>query len=174
MGVSQEKTPVVQPTITSEDGTREFVCSPIALVVLVINEHDEVLTGFHGRRQRWEAVSGALERQETLLEAAHRELREEMGDALRATPIGVVHARTFRYDASADFMVTVTFVMAYDDGEPCPGDDMSTAPPRWIPVADIVAGRELVPIPSEPWVFERACALIRQWRSDPVTLQPPL
>ena len=63
-------TPNQQPRIVSQNGLRSFACSPVSVVVLVVNDQEQFLFGHHRTRQRWEAVSGALEAEESVLVAA--------------------------------------------------------------------------------------------------------
>ena len=117
--------PNKQPIIVSENGQRSIACSPVAVVVLVINKQEELLFGYHNTRQRWKAVSGVLEVRETILDEAMRELSEEMGPTVKVRPLGVLHASTFRYDDNAQFMISIKYLMAYEGGIISPGDGMS-------------------------------------------------
>ncbi|MCH9673241.1 MAG: NUDIX domain-containing protein [Gammaproteobacteria bacterium] len=164
--------PNQQPIIQSHNGERSFACSPAAVVVMVVDAQERFLLGRHLRRNRWEVVSGALEARETLVDGALRELREEMGAAIRARPLGVFHANTFRYDENAQYMLSIYYLMAYEGGSVEPGDDMAPDQFRWARAEEIANGSPIVCIPSQSWVFDRAIDCYRQWRGQDVQLQP--
>ena len=155
--------PNQQPTIISEDGERSFACSPVAVGVFVVNGQEQLLVGYHNSRERWEVVSGVLEARESILDCALRELREEMGQGIRVRPRGVVHASTFRYDDNAQFMISISYLMAYEGGSIVPGDDMSGGGYRWLARDDLLSGRATVGIPRERWQIGRALELYRLW-----------
>lgn len=163
-----------QPRIVSQNGLRSFACSPVSVVVLVVNDQEQFLFGHHRTRQRWEAVSGALEAEESVLDAAMRELREEMGPAIRARPLGVVHASTFRYDDNARFMIGIVYLMAYEGGDVVPDDDMGGSGHRWVGRDALLSGELEVWIPRQGWILRRAIAMYRLWRDEEVMLQDPL
>lgn len=165
--------PNQQPIIQSENGEREFVCSPAAVIVFVVNEQEEILFGFHNRRQRWEVVSGALEAEETVLDGALRELHEEMGPAIQVRPLGVIHANSFRYDNNAQYMIGISYLMAYEGGEVFPDDDMRDGGFRWIGLDDLLSERFTVAIPREKWLLTRAIEAYRLWKDQTVRLQDP-
>jgi ADP-ribose pyrophosphatase YjhB (NUDIX family) len=124
----------------------------------------------------WEPVNGAVEAEETLLDAALREVREEIGQGLRIRPLGVVHASTFAYDAVVTHMISVTFLMAYESGHATPGDDMRGSRVRWETIAAIEAQElRLVPPFDQPWLRQRTVDLFRLWEPTPeAPLQGPL
>lgn len=166
--------PNEQPLIVSENGLRSFACSPVAVVVLVVNDQEQLLFGYHDARQRWEAVSGALEARESILDGAMRELREEMGPAIQARPLGVLHASTFRYDDNAQFMISIAYLMAYEGGNIQPGDDMSGGGYRWMTLDELELGQTAVSIPRERWILRRAVEMYRLWKDEEVVLQEPM
>lgn len=166
--------PNQQPVIQSENAERRLVCSPAAVVVFIINEQEEVLLSVHARRGRWEVVSGALEGEETLLDGALREVREELGPEVQVRPLGVIHASTWRYDDNAQYMISVCFLMAYEGGEIRLGDDMGGGEHRWWSSNELLHPDLHVGIPRERWLFQRAIELHRLWKNQQVELQPPL
>ena len=110
-------------------GGRLFETHPAAVVVPVVTQQEEFLLLENPLRPGWwEPVNGAVEKDETLLDAALREVREEVGSDLRVRPLGVVHASTFAYDAQVTHVISVTYLMAYLDGVARPGDDMQRKP----------------------------------------------
>ena len=161
--------PNQQPVIRSENGKRQFVCSP-AVVVFVINPQEEFLFGFHATRQRLEVVSGALEAEESVLEGALRELHEEMGSELQVRPLGVFHANTFRYDDNAQYMISLCYLMAYEGGEVIPGDDMAGYGYRWLGLDTLLSGEVEVGIPREKWLLQRAIDTYHLWKGQDVNL----
>jgi 8-oxo-dGTP pyrophosphatase MutT (NUDIX family) len=165
-----------QSVILAADGKRQFACSPVALVVYVVNEREEVLLLAHPKRKGgWEVISGALEAGETILEGALRETREEAGEGLRVRPLGTVHASSFHYDEKVEYMLSLGYLMAYEGGPVEPGDDMAGSVYRWWSVGELEdeAARLIVP-PGQKWLIERAVELYRLWQGREVELQPAL
>lgn len=104
----------VQPVMTSVRG-RRFACSAAAVVGFIVDELERILLlSSHKRPGAWEVVNGGLEANETLLEGALREIREEVGPQVRVRPLGVIHALTFHYDENVPFMISVDFLFAYE------------------------------------------------------------
>jgi len=158
-------------------GGRLFETHPAAVVVPVVNRREELLLLESPLRPGWwEPVNGAVERGETLLEAALREVREEAGDDLRVRPLGVVHASTFAYDAQVTHMISVTYLMAYVAGEPRPGDDMRGSRVRWASLDEIESrSLRLVPPLDQAWLRQRTLELFRLWEPTPdAPLQPDI
>ena len=146
-------------------GGREFETHPAAVVVPIVNRHEELLLLESPlRRGWWEPVNGAVEKEETLLDAALREVREEVGADLRVRPLGIVHASTFAYDAEVTHMISVTYLMAYLDGVPRPGDDMRGSRVQWAPLDEIESqALRLVPPLDQAWLRQRTLELFRLW-----------
>lgn len=165
--------PNQQPVIISENGERQFACSPAGVVVFIVNAQEQVLLSVHAKRQRWEVVSGALEAEETLLEGALREVSEELGPEIRVRPLGVIHAGTWRYDDNAQFMISVCYLMAYEGGEVVPGDDMAGGAFGWWALDKLLDPTVHTGIPRERWLFSRAIDLYRLWKDADVVLQEP-
>ena len=167
--------PNQQPVITDVTGTRQFACSPAAVLAFIVNERDELLLLSHPHRPgAWEVVNGALEREETLLDGVLREVREEVGPDIRVRPLGVLHAYTFAYDDHARYMLSLCYLLAYEGGRIVPGDDMAGSQVRWWSLAQVAEEslRLLVPR-DQPWLLTRAVELHRLWRTSSVELQPP-
>jgi 8-oxo-dGTP pyrophosphatase MutT (NUDIX family) len=156
---------------------RVFEAHPAAVVVPIVNRREELLLLESPLRPGWwEPVNGAVEARETLLEAALREVREEVGADVRVRPLGVVHASTFAYDALVPRMISVAYLMAYEGGTPQPGDDMRGSSVRWASLGEIESeDLRLVPPLDQPWLRQRTIDLFRLWEPAPaVPLQAPL
>ena len=156
-----------QPIITTTRG-RRFACSPAAVLAYVVDAEERILMLSSQRTPGfWEVINGGLEANETLLEGALRELREEAGANLRVRPLGVVHAITFPYDEVAQYMISVNFLFEYLGGPVEPGDDMAGSEYRWWSLDELNAERERLLVPNgkdELWLYERAIQLFRLYR----------
>jgi ADP-ribose pyrophosphatase YjhB (NUDIX family) len=123
---------MTQPTIETADGKRTFACSPAAVIAYIINEREEILFLSNPTRPGWwENVNGALEAEESVLAGVMREVREEAGPEIVVRPLGTLHAATFHYDDSARFMLSLSYLLAYEGGQVIPGDDMMGSGVRW-------------------------------------------
>lgn len=151
--------------VIGASGGRLFETHPAAVVVPVVNRHEEILLFESPLRPGWwEPVNGAVEARETLLAAALREVREEAGPDLQVRPLGVVHASTFAYDAVVTHMISITYLMAYEDGTPRPGDDMHGSRVTWATIDEIGSlGLRLVPPLDQEWLRRRTIDLFRLW-----------
>ncbi len=164
------------PTITTRSG-RVYTTFPAAVVVPIVNARRELLLLENPRREGWwEPVNGGVDAGETLLDAALREVREEAGDDVRVRPLGVIHASTFAYDANVQRMISVVYLMAYEGGEPSPGDDMVGSRVRWASLQTIDSERlRLLPPMDQLWLRQRAIDLFELWEGGPpVALQRPI
>ena len=95
--------PNQQPIITDISGNRRFSCSAAGILVFIVHAEEEILLLSHPKRRgEWEVVIGALEAEESILEGAIRETREEVGEDVRIRPLGTVHAYAFRYDENVN------------------------------------------------------------------------
>lgn len=157
-----------QPTWTSPRNGRTFACSPVAVLVFVVNDREELLLlSTPGKQDRWEVVNGGVEAGETVLAAALREAREEAGRDLRLRPLGTVHTSTHAYDDEIRTMLSVGFVMACEGGEAQPGDDMAGSAVRWVSLEELRSGDVVVSVPAHRWMCERAIQLYGLWRDEP-------
>jgi 8-oxo-dGTP pyrophosphatase MutT (NUDIX family) len=166
-----------RPHVIASSGERLFAMYPAAVVVPIVNGREELLLLESPRRPGWwEPVNGAMDAGETLLEAALREVREEVGPDLRVRPLGVVHASTFAYDALVKHVISVTYLMVHESGDPVPGDDMRGSRVRWASVDEVESeGLRMVPPLDQPWLRRRTIDLFRLWEPAPdVPLQGPL
>ena len=163
-----------QPVVRTTTG-RPFACSPAAVLVYIVDEAERFLMLRHPRRRGWEVVNGALEAGETVLEAVLREVGEEAGPEVKVAPLGAVHVETFHYDEAVRYMLSISYVVAYQGGDVAPGDDMADSETAWFAVDALLDETldVLVP-PYHRWLFPRALALYRLWKDEEVVLQPPL
>jgi ADP-ribose pyrophosphatase YjhB (NUDIX family) len=162
-------TRVTAPIVTSENG-RRFACNPAAVLVVIVNEQEQVLLFAHpARGGRWEVVSGAVEADETVLEAVLRETREEAGRDLTVRALGTVHTYTYRYDANIPCMISIAYLLAHEGGDIEPGDDMHGSAYRWWSLSAVERERPELFVPHQQrWLLERAVGLYRLWRDRPL------
>lgn len=172
---------MTQPTLITADGKREFACSPAAVIAFIVNEREEILFLANPKRPGWwENVNGALDAEESVLAGVLREVREEAGPEIIVRPLGTLHVSTFHYDDAARFMLSISYVLAYEGGQVIPGDDMTGSEFRWFSVEEINSGNyKILPPSDRPWLIHRAIELYRLWRELPadypeVELQRPL
>lgn len=170
------KTQTYQPHISTATGNRQFACSPVAILVFIVNEREEVLLLSHPQRNGgWEVINGALEAGETLLEGALRETREEAGANVAVKPLGTVHVSTFHYDEQVRYMLSVGYVMAYEGGEIEPGDDMAGSRYQWWSMEELADPDVALLVPPDArWQIQRSIELYRLWKEEDIELQPPL
>ena len=158
-----------QPVIVSARG-RQFACSPAAVLGYVVDADERILMLRSPKSPAgWQVVNGGLEANETLLEGALREIREEAGPRVQVRPLGVVHAITFQYDEVAQFMISVNWLFEYLGGPVEPGDDMAGSEHRWFSLDELHAERDHLLVPNgkdELWLFERAIQLFRLYRGQ--------
>jgi len=156
-----------QPEITARSG-RTFATFPAAVVVPIVGRDEQLLLLESKRRPGcWEPVNGAVERGETLLAAALREVHEEAGPEVRVRPLGVVHAATFSYDAHVVRMISVVHAMRYEGGQVVPGDDMRGSLVRWAGLREIDADAlELIPPLDQAWLRRRVIDSYRLWPAE--------
>jgi 8-oxo-dGTP pyrophosphatase MutT (NUDIX family) len=168
---------VLQPNIVTLTG-RPFACSAAAVLAYIVNEDEQFLMLAHPKRKGWwEVVNGALEAEESVLDGVLREVREEAGEAVRVRPLGAIHIETFHYDQSVPYMLSLSFLLAYEGGEVRPGDDMVGSEFRWWSLAEVMDEAFPLIVPPRKWVMQRAIELYRLWRERPVgvlELQPVL
>ncbi len=154
------------PTVRSSNGKRIFACFPAAVMVFYINEHQEFLLLTTGD-DKWEIVSGAVEENESILDAAIRESLEELGIDIQIAPLGVVHTLSFDYDDAIPNMISVLYVMRFDGGSVVPGDDMSGAEYAWWNIDQIKQNIDKISKPERQlWLFERALELSESYRAE--------
>jgi 8-oxo-dGTP pyrophosphatase MutT (NUDIX family) len=164
-----------QPRISATKVEREFACCAVSVLGFVVNETKEILLLSHpARRDKWEVVNGALEAGETVLQGALREVYEEAGPEILVKPLGIVHVSTFHFDESVRFMLSISYLMAYQGGPIEPGDDMEGSEYRWFGVDELVNDEVDVIVPPQRFLFNRAVELYSLWKDQEVDLQPIL
>jgi ADP-ribose pyrophosphatase YjhB (NUDIX family) len=153
---------------------RRFACSPAAVLGFIVNSHEEILLMSNPNEEMgWQVVNGAMEAQETPLEAVLRETKEETGDDIQVRPLGIVHVSSFHYDENVQFMLSIGYLLAYEGGEIVPGDDMAGSEYRWWSLDEILSEEIILIIPpDEKWMIERAIELYRLWRGSDKVGQP--
>ena len=168
---------VLQPNMVTLTGSR-FACSTAAVLAYLVNEDEQLLMLSHPKRKGWwEVVNGALEAEESVLDGVLREVREEAGELVRARPLGAIHIETFHYDRNVPYMLSLSYLLAYEGGEVRPGDDMAGSEFRWWSLDEVLAEGFPLIVPPQKWVVQRAVELYRLWRERPVgalQLQPVL
>jgi ADP-ribose pyrophosphatase YjhB (NUDIX family) len=157
--------PVRLPTARDKSG-RVFTCFPVGILIFVVNEAESVLLLSHpDRREKWEIIKGGLEAGETIVEAALRETREELGSDVRVRPLGTVHAVKGRPDDDVE-SIGLFYLMAYEGGGIQPGDDMLGSQFRWWRLEELMDERVRVIVPSERWIIKRAIEMHRLWKEE--------
>ena len=150
-------------SITSLSG-REFACFPVALVAYVINENKEFLFLSREGEDSWEIPSGAMEAGENTVDGILRELNEELGDAIRIKPMGVVYAHTFPFDEKVKEMISIGFLLQYLGGEINPSDDMKGAAYKWMNLEEISLEKNISVPRNKGILFDRATELFNLWK----------
>ena len=165
-----------KPIITATDGRRQFAGFSAAVLGYVVNKNEEILMLSHPERPgSWEVINGALEAGETVLEGVLRETAEEAGPKVRVRPLGTAHITSFHYDPNVRYMLSISYLLAYQNGAVEPGDDMRGSGFRWWKLEELMEESVdvLVP-PDQKWVLRRAVELYRRWKDQEVDLQPEL
>lgn len=165
-----------RPRVTAADGRRTFAHFPAAVLVYVVDDDGRLLL-LSQDRVVWEVVSGALESDETVLDGALREAREELGAAARLRPLGTVHVSTVHYDSKIRDMIDIGYLFAFEGGAIEPGDDAAGSAYRWWTLAELASGKVQVSTPQgHEWLFPRAVELHRLWREQdrPLQERPPI
>jgi 8-oxo-dGTP diphosphatase len=106
----------------------------------VVFQGEEVLLVLRGQepaRGVWSLPGGLVELGETLEEALHRELAEEVGITVKILGITAVLDRIYRDPQGGVpyHYVLVDFLCVYEDGELRPDSDITAA--RFIPLAEL-------------------------------------
>jgi 8-oxo-dGTP pyrophosphatase MutT (NUDIX family) len=157
---------------------RRFACSAAAVLAYIVNEDEQVLMLAHPKRGGWwEVINGALEAEESVLDGVLREVREEAGELVRVRPLGAIHIETFHYDENVPYMLSLSYLLAYEGGEVRPGDDMAGSEFHWWSLDEVMADSFPLIVPPRKWVMQRAVELYRLWKGQPVgamELQPVL
>lgn len=162
-----------QPIVSDATGTRQFACSPAAVMAFIVNAAGQLLLLAHPQGHgAWEVISGALETGETILAAVLREVGEEIGLQVRVRPLGTVHALTVHYDEKVPYLLSLGYLLAYEGGEVQPGDDMRGSHFRWWSLKELEDECIQVTVPGQRWLLKRAVELYHLWKDQVVELQP--
>src|SRR6266511_3372007 len=153
-----------------------FVSSAAGVLAFIVDVEERILLLAHPQRKgEWEVINGALEAEETILDGVLREIREEVGPGVRVRPLGTVHAYTFWYDATVQYMLSIGYLVAYESGPIEPGDDMQGSVYRWWRFAELVEAHVKLIVPCDQvWQVARAIELYRLWKDQVVELQPAI
>ena len=109
------------------------------------------------------------------MQGALRETREELGGDVQVRPLGALHASTFHYDESVQYMLSLCYLMAYEGGDVQPGDDMLGSEHRWWSLGELAdESVKLIVPPDQKWLVGRAVELYRLWKDQEVMLYPGL
>lgn len=169
--------PSQQPFILSAGpNRRRFATTAVAMQAILVNQAEQVLLlASPTRTQGWQAVSGALEAGETLLDGTLREVYEELGEDVQVRPLGMVHVETFHYDENVRYMLGTYYLFAYQGGEIRPGDDMAGSEVRWWSLGELDDEKPVLHVTAKRWMLDRAVELYRLWRDGPEEpLQPAI
>jgi ADP-ribose pyrophosphatase YjhB (NUDIX family) len=160
-----------RPIVTDMHG-RQFACFPLAILIFIVNETERILFLSHPEQKaEWQIVKGGLEAGETILEAALRETREEVGADVQVRPLGTVHAVSVRHDDNVQHVVSLLYLMAYEGGQVQPGDDMLGSQFRWWSLEELAAEGAQVTVQSEEWIMKHAIELYRLWKGQEIDLE---
>lgn len=166
-----EEVAILQPSVKTLRG-RPFACSAAAVLAYIVNDQEQVLLLAHPKRKGWwEVVNGALEAEESVLDGVLREVAEEAGEMVRVRPLGAIHIETFHYDQNVQFMLSLSYLVAYEGGEVRPGDDMVGSEFRWCNLEEIMDEAFPLLVPPRKWVIQRAIELYRLWAGRPVGVE---
>jgi len=80
------------------------------------------------------------------------------------TPLGLVHAWSYRYDDGVRWMTDLAWVVAYEGGEVVPGDDMAGCEVGWFLPERMTSLGLTVPEGAE-WLLRRVLAVYRLSRT---------
>ncbi len=162
--------------VETVDEKRSFPLFPAAIVVFIINKEGKfLLLSSPKRPNKWEVVNGGMDANETLLDGAFRETKEEAGADVRVKPLGVFHASSFHYDENVKWMISVCYLCEYLGGDISPGDDMAGSKHIFASIEEMRENKLDIIVPSkDPWLFERALQVYESWKKDDYELQPQL
>lgn len=122
------------------------------------------------QKNEWQVISGGMDANETILDAATREAYEEAGSGIEIRPLGVVHSQTFTYDSNIPYMHSIHYLFHFLGGVVVPGDDMVGSQVRWWQL-DELADSNIIYHPSTSfWHLERAIQLWELWSKNPPNL----
>lgn len=155
-------------------GKRQFACFPASVLAFIIDNDERILLLSHpDRGGMWEVVNGSVEADEYILDAALREVREEVGTDIDVRPLGTFHAFTHHYDENVRYMISLCYVLAYEGGHVIPGDDMAGSDYRWWTLEELHRDSVGLIVPwGQKWLATRAVQLHGLWKDESVNLEP--
>ena len=99
------------------------------IAAIVVNKEGKILLGKRGPESiypfNWCLPCGYIEYDETYVEAAVREIKEEMG--ITAIPDGIINVVSNHFDNGVHSLVVVMLAHYDGEGEPVAGDDIKEA-----------------------------------------------
>ena len=163
-----------QPIYNDDRGKRKFHFFPAAVLGFIVDHQKRLLLLSHkDRNGMWEVISGALEKDEYILDGVLREVREEVGSSVAIKPLGTIHAFTFHYDRNVKYMISLCYLLAYEGGKINPGSDMEGSSYRWWTIEEINDPRMKLLVPrNQKWLANRAIQLYSLWLNEDVRLEP--
>ena len=162
--------PSDQPVVVATSG-RAFAAQPAAVFVFIFRDDERVLLLRQPDAPGWRPIGGAVEADETILQAAMREVAEEAGAGVRVRPLGVAHAWSYRFDVTIRNMIDVAWVMSYEGGDVVPGSDMAGSDWQWCVPEEVET--LLISLPQgTDWLLQRAVEVYRSYRHCPLELEP--
>ncbi len=158
-----DETMTEYPTTTDSKG-RDYPCFAAAVLVIVVDNDDRVLSMQRPGASEWRTVAGTLERNEGIEAACLRELHEEAGDSVQGEFLGAVHADVVEQAPPMASVVSVISLFRMTSGTVEPGDDMAGSKVRWSAIDDLAEAREAIDVPrGGPHLWQRVRLLLRQF-----------
>lgn len=159
--ILDDSLPLAGPIGVAGNG-RQFSCYAVGVDVFLIDAQERFLLLRHPESGKYEVVNGGVEADESLAEAALREVGEEAGPAVEARLLAPFDAGTHSYYGIP--LIAVGYVAEYLGGDVVPGDDMTGSEVLWATAAEIEAQELPLGIPQKPEAFARALDVARLWR----------
>lgn len=166
--------PGPQPLSEGEFRGKQRAVFAAAVLLFIVDEKERLLLLSNQRLPgAWNVPSGSLEAGETVLGAALREAREELGQEPALRPLGNFHSFTYLIPSLGP-LIDVCYLFAYEGGEIVPGDDEADSTYRWWSLKDVELEEPIIGVPRDQrWLFGRAIELYRLWKDQVAAeLQP--
>lgn len=107
----------------------------VPLTLCVIQQGDKVLLGMKKRgfgAGRWNGFGGKLDEGEAIIEAAHREIEEEVG--LKVNDLAEIGVINFEFETTDKILEVHIFKATEFEGEPTETEEMK---PQWFAIDEI-------------------------------------